>query len=528
MARIYLMIALALSAALASVFEPADAPLSRDELMRIAHDDHERFARAISCRDAGIYMGNKAHSLRLFGPPHLDPVPYHDYNNALGLLSPLLDGSVEHVTEFPTRYFVGHNTVTYLLTAMCAGARGWLPARAPRAHAGSPSAERARPPSPAAQVRVQERRRFGQRHDHLPARRPVQPQGRRDVRAVGARADARVTRARPLLAAPTRTPTFARSPRSRRMHRYVMYFADRLARLLAMCRGDFNVPDERPRRAFFKELEGSEATVHFWEQTDEGAQRDASYIFAHDVVTCFGFLPLNECMHGRGELLRAVGEFNVPGGAVLSRRSVLHNNLAWLSLTSHMRCVDGTRVALDSEHFLLFDFSRCAVVRMHIIADEADVTRWLACTRGSRSAVAAAPADAMPARLALGAPTPAVLAARAAAPRTRTSAPRASAGADAEQRAGWGPLVLLAVGGTLTGFGVALLVSRVRALVASVAEGGAGASRRAGERLARVRLSGIRELAAGEESNRASPSAAEPLVLGGSQRSGRAHLLDTI
>ncbi|KAG8466490.1 hypothetical protein KFE25_002246 [Diacronema lutheri] len=456
MARIYLMIALALSAALASVFEPADAPLSRDELMRIAHDDHERFARAISCRDAGIYMGNKAHSLRLFGPPHLDPVPYHDYNNALGLLSPLLDGSVEHVTEFPTRYFVGHNTVTYLLTAMYECKNGVV-----------------------------------SDNDMIISLR-VDPSSRKVVEM------------------------------------YVMYFADRLARLLAMCRGDFNVPDERPRRAFFKELEGSEATVHFWEQTDEGAQRDASYIFAHDVVTCFGFLPLNECMHGRGELLRAVGEFNVPGGAVLSRRSVLHNNLAWLSLTSHMRCVDGTRVALDSEHFLLFDFSRCAVVRMHIIADEADVTRWLACTRGSRSAVAAAPADAMPARLALGAPTPAVLAARAAAPRTRTSAPRASAGADAEQRAGWGPLVLLAVGGTLTGFGVALLVSRVRALVASVAEGGAGASRRAGERLARVRLSGIRELAAGEESNRASPSAAEPLVLGGSQRSGRAHLLDTI
>lgn len=232
-----------------------------------------------------------------------------------------------------------------------------------------------------------------------------------------------------------------------------MYWADRMHRLLALCRGDPYIPDERPHRAFVKELEGADAVLGFWERTDPLAQRDASYIFDRSVVACFSFLPLSACTRGKEQLLRAAAEYNVEGGALLSRRSVLHNNIAWLSLTLHLRCVDGRRVAIDWEQILFFDFSGWTVTRLYMVADEFDVSRFLQCTRGDRTLPPMGMAELVP----HWPWAPTLGSANVAA-----TAGKAAAGA---RRAAWDAWAA-AMGGTLavaSVAGAALLVSRAAA-----------------------------------------------------------------
>lgn len=152
--------------------------LSRAEMMAIAQDNSARIQHALAAHDVGVYMANKARCLTLFVPLRGERSYAEDYGGMCELLSPLLDGSIARLQEWPYRIYIGNNTATYLLTSMCA--------RRARPRAALPPMfwhPRARPRAPAPQVRVRKRDHERQRADHQPARPALRPQDHRDVGA---------------------------------------------------------------------------------------------------------------------------------------------------------------------------------------------------------------------------------------------------------------------------------------------------------------------------------------------------------
>jgi hypothetical protein len=167
---------------------------------------------------------------------------------------------------------------------------------------------------------------------------------------------------------------------------YTSYFADRFRRQIAQCQGDQQIPEERPRCAFVKEDDAVSALLDFWSAQDEASRTTTSYIFANEVEACFSFLAGDSsCTHGKDALLLAMARFKAKSEAILKRRTVVDDNTAWVSLTSHVICLDGSRIAMDSEHLIYLDFSRCAVNRLYVIADVVDVARYLECAHGAGS-----------------------------------------------------------------------------------------------------------------------------------------------
>lgn len=92
--------------------------LSRDELIQLAHDNDARIMDAFAARDPAVYMKNKAQSLHLFAPVSARTSYDLDYYDAWHELIPLLDGSIERLFQWPRQFYIGNNTVTYILSSL--------------------------------------------------------------------------------------------------------------------------------------------------------------------------------------------------------------------------------------------------------------------------------------------------------------------------------------------------------------------------------------------------------------------------